>query len=63
MRAEIRLNTTEIEEILKAHVAKEIGSQPSAIRFDIGNVTEGDQRDSWVVSKLKEAVITVELKN
>jgi hypothetical protein len=63
MRAEIRLTTTEIERILKEYIAKQTGSTPSAIRFDIGQVTEGDQRDSWVVTKLKEAVITVDLKN
>lgn len=63
MKADIKLSVTDIEKILKDYVAKQTGSTPSAIRFDIGQVTEGDQRDSWVVTKLKEAVITVELFN
>jgi hypothetical protein len=63
MKAEIKLTVTEVEKILKDYVAKQTGSTPSAIRFDIGQVTEGDQRDSWVVTKLKEAVVTVDLLN
>jgi hypothetical protein len=63
MRAEIKLTVSEIEKILKDYVAKQTGSTPSAIRFEIGKVTEGDQRDSWVVTALKEAVLTVDLLN
>ncbi len=63
MKADIRLSVTEIEKILKDYVAKQTGSTPSAIIFEVGKVTEGDQRDSWTVTKLKEAVITVDLMN
>ena len=63
MKAEVKLTVKEVEKILMDYVAKQTGSSPSTIRFEIGNVTEGDQRDSWVVTKLKEAVITVDLLN
>jgi hypothetical protein len=62
MKADIKLNVKEIEQIIREYVHKQVGTEPTAIRFTITDRSEGDYRDSWKVSELTEAVVTVDLK-